>query len=215
MPLGITKKSQIKKRHSALLFNFLDELKENTSIDNIYFSSEKDNKSYFRYNKKNSNKRELKGLNNIKRNISNIEKKKSDTIFVNNYKRKALSSIDNIQNIKRNNLDKMEIEEKKKVKRIYTNKRMELYDELTNKIYKIKKFNEDEIPFTSSKILPEIQWQDIDNDILTDDDQLKRSRKKELNWIGETIKLIQKNENYLTENIQRKNCKNKHRKKHI
>ena len=136
-------------------------------------------------------------------------------IFVNNYKRKALSSIDNIQNIKRNNLDKMEIEEKKKVKRIYTNKRMELYDELTNKIYKIKKFNEDEIPFTSSKILPEIQWQDIDNDILTDDDQLKRSRKKELNWIGETIKLIQKNENYLTENIQRKKCKNKNRKKHI
>ena len=215
MPLGITKKSQIKKRHSPLLFNFLDELKENTSIDNIYFSSEKENKSYFRYNKKNSSKRELKGLNNIKRNISNIEKKNSDMIFVNNYKRKALSSIDNIQNIKRNNLDKMEIEEKKKVKRIYTNKRMELYDELTNKIYKIKKFNEDEIPFTSSKILPEIQWQDIDNDILTDDDQLKRSRKKELNWIGETIKLIQKNENYLTENIQRKNCKNKHRKKHI
>lgn len=215
MPLGITKKSQIKKRHSALLFNFLDELKENTSIDNIYFSSEKENKSYFRYNKKNSSKRELKGLNNIKRNISNIEKKKSDTIFVNNYKRKALSSIDNIQNIKRNNLDKMEIEEKKKVKRIYTNKRMELYDELTNKIYIIKKFNEDEIPFTSSKILPEIQWQDIDNDILTDDDQLKRSRKKELNWIGETIKLIQKNENYLTENIQRKKCKNKNRKKHI
>ena len=215
MPLGITKKSQIKKRHSSLLFNFLDELKENTSIDNIYFSSEKDNKSYFRYNKKNSNKRELKGLNNIKRNISNIEKKNSDMIFVNNYKRKALSSIDNIQNIKRNNLDKMEIEEKKKVKRIYTNKRMELYDELTNKIYKIKKFNEDEIPFTSSKILPEIQWQDIDNDILTDDDQLKRSRKKELNWIGETIKLIQKNENYLTENIQRKKCKNKNRKKHI
>ena len=215
MPLGITKKSQIKKRHSALLFNFLDELKENTSIDNIYFSSEKDNKSYFRYNKKNSNKRELKGLNNIKRNISNFEKKNSDMFFGNNYKRKALSSIDNIQNIKRNNLDKMEIEEKKKVKRIYTNKRMELYDELTNKIYKIKKFNEDEIPFTSSKILPEIQWQDIDNDILTDDDQLKRSRKKELNWIGETIKLIQKNENYLTENIQRKICKNKHRKKHI
>ena len=215
MPLGITKKSQIKKRHSALLFNFLDELKENTSIDNIYFSSEKENKSYFRYNKKNSSKRELKGLNNIKRNISNIEKKKTDTIFVNNYKRKALSSIDNIQNIKRNNLDKMEIEEKKKVKRIYTNKRMELYDELTNKIYIIKKFNEDEIPFTSSKILPEIQWQDIDNDILTDDDQLKRSRKKELNWIGETIKLIQKNENYLTENIQRKKCKNKNRKKHI
>ena len=215
MPLGITKKSQIKKRHSALLFNFLDELKENTSIDNIYFSSEKENKSYYRYNKKNSSKRELKGLNNIKRNISNIEKKKSDTIFVNNYKRKALSSIDNIQNIKRNNLDKMEIEEKKKVKRIYTNKRMELYDELTNKIYIIKKFNEDEIPFTSSKILPEIQWQDIDNDILTDDDQLKRSRKKELNWIGETIKLIQKNENYLTENIQRKKCKNKNRKKHI
>ena len=90
MPLGITKKSQIKKRHSALLFNFLDELKENTSIDNIYFSSEKENKSYFRYNKKNSSKRELKGLNNIKRNISNIEKKKSDTIFVNNYKKKAI-----------------------------------------------------------------------------------------------------------------------------
>ena len=40
----------IQKKTSSI-FDLIDELKENISIDNIYFSSEKENKSYFRHNK--------------------------------------------------------------------------------------------------------------------------------------------------------------------
>jgi hypothetical protein len=106
----------------------------------------------------------------------------------------------------------MEIEyEKEKI--IYTNRKLEFYDELTNKYYRIKKFKENELPFTSSKILPEIEWQDLDNDILTEDEQIKSSKKKELNWIGKTIELIKKNDNYLKENLEKYKIKNT-RKKH-
>ena len=211
----INRNSFIQKKQSSSLFNFIDELKEKCSIDNIYFSTEKENKSYFRHKKHNNIKRDFNGLSNVKKNfmqISNFKKQNSDNNYLHNYNRKPLSSIDNIQNIKRNNSFKMEIENEKE-RRIYTNCKLEFYDELTNKIYRIKKFKETELPFTSSKILPEIEWQDLDNDILTEDEQIKSSKKKELNWIGKTIELIKKNDNYLKENLKKYKIKNT-RKKH-
>ena len=204
----------IKKKNSSM-FDLIDELKENVSIDNIYFSSEKENKSYFRHNKHYNLKKKFNDLSDINKNLTNTnnyKKQNSDNIFLHNYKRKPLSSIENIQNIRRNNSFKMEIEyEKEKI--IYTNRKLEFYDELTNKYYRIKKFKENELPFTSSKILPEIEWQDLDNDILTEDEQIKSSKKKELNWIGKTIELIKKNDNYLKENLEKYKIKNT-RKKH-
>ena len=201
-------------KKTSSIFDLIDELKENVSIDNIYFSSEKENKSYFRHNKHCNLKKKFNGLLDIKKNLTNIhnyKKQSSNNIFLHNYNRKPLSSIDNIQNIRRNNFFKMEIEcEKEKI--IYTNRKLEFYDELTNKIYRIKKFKENELPFTSSKILPEIEWQDLDNDILTEDEQIKSSKKKELNWIGKTIELIKKNDNYLKENLEKYKIKNTRKK---
>ena len=195
----------IQKKQSSSLFNFIDELKEKCSIDNIYFSTEKENKSYFRHNKHYNLKKKFNDLSDINKNLTNTnnyKKQNSDNIFLHNYKRKPLSSIENIQNIRRNNSFKMEIEyEKEKI--IYTNRKLEFYDELTNKYYRIKKFKENELPFTSSKILPEIEWQEIDNDILTDNEQIENGYKKEMNWLGETIKKIEKNNNYLKENIDK------------
>ena len=77
---------------------------------------------------------------------------------------------------------------------------MEFEDEI-NKMHYVKKYKEDEITFTKSKILPEIQWQDLDNDVETSDDQKKSAIRKEVNWIGEAIKQMQSNDNFLKHNV--------------
>ena len=77
----INRNSFIQKKQSSSLFNFIDELKEKCSIDNIYFSTEKENKSYFRHKKHNNIKRDFNGLSNVKKNfmqISNFKKQNSD-----------------------------------------------------------------------------------------------------------------------------------------
>ena len=109
----------------------------------------------------------------------------------------------------------MLIDDEKKVvhKRLFTRERLDFYDELTNKTFRIKKFKEDEVTFTHSKILPEIQWQSVDNDVRTDDEQMKDAKDMLMDWLGDTIKLIKKDDKYLDDHILKK-FKIKHQKKH-
>ena len=78
---------------------------------------------------------------------------------------------------------------------------MEFEDEKTKKFHYVKQYKEDQITFTKSKILPEIQWQDLDNDVNTSDEQKKSAIRKEVNWLGEAIKQLQNNDNYLKHNV--------------
>ena len=65
----------------------------------------------------------------------------------------------------------------------------------------IKQYKEDEITFTKSKILPEVQWQDCDNDAQTSDDQKKSAIRKEPKWLGEAIKEMQNNDKFFKQNV--------------
>ena len=78
---------------------------------------------------------------------------------------------------------------------------MEFENEVTKKMHYVKQYKEDDITFTKSKILPEIQWQDLDNDVQTDEDQKKSAIKKEVNWLGEAIKQMQTDEKYFNHNV--------------
>ena len=78
---------------------------------------------------------------------------------------------------------------------------MEFENEVTKKMHYVKQYKEDDITFTKSKILPEIQWQDLDNDVQTDEDQKKSAIKKEVNWLGEAIKQMQNDEKYFNHNV--------------
>ena len=60
-------------------------------------------------------------------------------------------------------------------RRIYSNEFMEFENESTKDIHYVKKYKEDDITFTKSKILPGIQWQDLDNDVDTDEVPKKKS----------------------------------------
>lgn len=91
--------------------------------------------------------------------------------------------------------------QKQNLKKIYSNEFMGFRNEVSGKIHYVKQYKEDEINFTKSDILPEIQWQELDNDVLTSSDQKKRAQKKEMNWIGDAIDNIQNNEKYLKNHV--------------
>ena len=86
-------------------------------------------------------------------------------------------------------------------RRLYSNDFIEFENDRTNSVQYVKKYKEDDITFTKSKILPEIQWQDLDNDVDTSDEQKKSAIRKEVNWLGEAIKQIQNNEKFFKQNV--------------
>ena len=72
-------------------------------------------------------------------------------------------------------------------RKIYSNEYIKFENEITKIPHYIKKYKEDDITFTKNKILPEIKWQDFDNDVLTSEEQKKGAIKRELKALGETI----------------------------
>lgn len=84
---------------------------------------------------------------------------------------------------------------------IHTKTKMEFTDESTNKIIKIKSFKEDDLPFTKGIKLPDIIWQELDNDVLTDEEQKKNAFLKEQKWLSETFDHMKKDKSYLNKNL--------------
>ena len=184
--------------------DFLKEFKENIYFDNIIFDNKAQQRNYNNKIKNVHNHININNLNNKRVPLSSLS---------NNYTNNIINIKNNNNIIKNNNNNHNHKDFKNFERKIYTKEKIEFIDEITFKKYRIKKFKESEIKFTKSKILPEIEWQDLDNDILTEDEQIKSSKKKELNWIGKTIELIKKNDNYLKENLEKYKIKNS-RKKH-
>jgi len=180
-------------RKSTIMNNFLKEFKENIYFDNIIF----DNKAQQRnYNHK------IKNINNHI-NVNNLNNKRVPLRSLTNNYTNNIINIKNNNNINKYNNNNNHKDLKNFERKIYTKEKIEFIDEITFKKYRIKKFKESEINFTKSKILPEIEWQQIDNDILTDNEQIENGYKKEMNWIGDTIKKIEKNNNYLKDNLDK------------
>ena len=188
--------------------------KEITSLDLIFPSSKKSSKGSCYFHHANSFHKKINGLNNVN-NVESLlqehDKKKSysNEGKLNNKNRIALGEISDFHNrIKDLKLSNEKDKEKKQSKsnipfyrRLYSNDFMEFENDRTNSIQYVKKYKEDDITFTKSKILPEIQWQDLDNDVDTSDEQKKSAIRKEVNWLGEAIKQIQNNEKFFKHNV--------------
>ena len=86
-------------------------------------------------------------------------------------------------------------------RKIYSNEYLIFENEITKYPHYIKKYKEDEITFTKNNILPEIKWQNFDNDNLTSEEQKKGAIKKEIKNLGETIKRIENNDKYFKYNV--------------
>lgn len=83
-------------------------------------------------------------------------------------------------------------------------KRIEFYDEYNKKNVRMVQYDEKDFKFTKSKILPPVKWMKVDNDVMTDDEQLGDALKMMRDNLKETIKLIQNEKDYLNKNLSRK-----------
>ena len=185
--------------------------KDIASLDLIFHTSKKSSKESCHFHHFNSFNKKINGINNIELLLHENEKKKS---FSNENKthiksRVALGEITDFNN-RINNMKLSNQKEKEKktnkssipyFRRLYSNEFMEFENDRTNSIQYVKKYKEDDITFTKSKILPEIQWQDLDNDVDTSDEQKKSAIRKEVNWLGEAIKQIQNNDKFFKHNV--------------
>ena len=183
--------------------------KDITSLDLIFHTSKKSSKGSCHFHHLNSFNKKINGINNIELILQENEKKKSfsNESKLHNKSRVALGEITDFNN--RINNMKLSNEKEKKTnkssvpyfRRLYSNEFMKFENDRTNSIQYVKKYKEDDITFTKSKILPEIQWQDLDNDVDTSDEQKKSAIRKEVNWLGEAIKQIQNNDKFFKHNV--------------
>ena len=186
-------------RANTVMYDLVTDLSHKVNVNSIYFDNNKENKHYKQYqlhnnNNKFGNKYILKQkVNDLIKEVKVYEKKE---------KRVALRNICNME-IDSDDTFKQVKDEGSKHKRIYTRSKVTFYDEVFDRDVKIKKFKEDEVSFTKSKILPSIHWQKIDNDVKTDDEQMNDAKDMLMGWLGETIKHIKKDEGYLKENIDK------------
>ena len=184
--------------------------KDITSLDYIFNSVKKSYNTTSHYSHQNSFNKKINGFHDVGAflEIAKEYENKKSNIFENKYhkNRNVLGQINdygNRQNSFNSEKDKDKINNKNRpyFRRLYSHEYMEFENEVTKKIHYVKKYKEDEITFTKSKILPEIQWQDLDNDVQTSDEQKKSAIRKEINWIGEAIKQIQSNDKFFMHNV--------------
>jgi hypothetical protein len=82
--------------------------------------------------------------------------------------------------------------------------KVDFYDEYNKKTVRMNQFNEKELEFSKSKVLPQVKMMKVDNDVLTDSEQLVDAFKMMRENLKETIKLIQDSKDYLFKNLSRK-----------
>lgn len=203
------KRNNILTRHLSSIcgLSTASSKKDISSLDFIFHSTIKSNKATSYYSRQNSfNKKNSENIVSFLEDVKEYEKRNNLIQNKHHKNRCVLGQLNDYSNMQSNINSKLDNEKKINkqkpfFRRLYSHEFMEFEDEMTKKLHYVKQYKEDEITFTKSKILPEIQWQDIDNDVETSDEQKKSSIRKEINWIGEAIKQIQNNENFLKHNV--------------
>lgn len=157
----------------------------------------------------------LKSMNNknLKLALSINNKTITDFFKLKNTEKKLNSHIDNQQ--KYYNLNDLP---KEIIKNVNVNsenfskhyvvcrgKYVEFFDEVNKKNVKFPLYEEKDFKFSKSKILPQIKLMKLDNDVMTDDEQMKDAATMLKDNIKEVIKAINtEGKDYLNKNLSRK-----------
>jgi len=180
--------------------------------DSKYSQSETLVRKNFKEDQENMN---LKNIPEMNSKVASNNKNKTITDFFlkKNTENKLKSHIDNIpyyynfnnstgqlfKNVKVNseNLDKFFVKSKGKF--------IEFFDEVNRKNIRFPTFDEKEIKFCKSKKLPQIKLMKLDNDVMTDDEQIKDAANMLRDNLKDVIKAINSEGiNYLQKNLSRK-----------
>jgi hypothetical protein len=134
--------------------------------------------------------------------------KKLDKLFNYEKKKQELKSNAFINgNLKANfSLKKFEEDNKENQKKAATFPKPQKIEFLgeNKEVFKFFKFEERNVKFTKSKILPKIKLMKVDNDVLTDSEQVKDAISMMKDNLQETINHIKKNPDYLKKNLTNK-----------
>jgi len=154
-------------------------------LKNNYFLKKNCDKNHSKiFNKKNINFISTKKyFQNKKSTIKSIYSKTT------NYdsKKKVKNKI-SLNNINNNN------------KNIENNKKLKFFTE-NNKIVFLKVFKENELKFDKYNFIPQIIWQEDDNDILSNDEQINKGYKKSIFNLFNTLRNIKKVPEYLNKKL--------------
>jgi hypothetical protein len=88
--------------------------------------------------------------------------------------------------------------ESKKIKKI------DFFDELNMKNIKMPIWEEKDLEFPKSKILPKVKIMKVDNDVMTDEEQVNDAFKMMRDNLREAMKLINQEKDYLSKNLSKK-----------
>ena len=83
------------------------------------------------------------------------------------------------------------------------NKKIKFFTE-NNKIVLIKVFKENDLNFNKYNFVPQIFWQEEDNDILSNDEQINRDYKKSIFNLFNTMRKIKNVPEYLNKKLYNK-----------
>ena len=164
------------------------------------FSNKKNKVNFYRKHSYNKNIYNIKIFIHVFSDFK-ISVKKEKDITINKHK-KSKSSPHMHFDINNEIKVKNKIKNEPYFRKIYSNEVLEFKNEITKKSHYIKKYKEDDISFTKNSIIPEIKWQNYDNDALTSEEQKKYAIKREINFLGDTIKRIQNNHKFFQCNVK-------------
>lgn len=199
----------LNKKESSLL-DFVLEINQGGKLKGVQFSSKENNNKYSRAKEKDilnfpliNGHSESVGPTLRKRTFA--EDKENKTKQIVNF---PLTSIQNAQKTDRSIKNYFKPDGKKEhcvlTSSHFKVKKIEFFDEENKKFIKMNQCDEKDVEFTKSKILPKVKMMKVDNDVMTDDEQLKDALSMMRNNLKDTIKQIMEKEDYLNKNLSRK-----------
>lgn len=182
-------KNKNNKLLQSFSYNFSSKL---FLLKNNIFLKKNYNKNHSRkiINKKNINfisTKKYLNFQNIKSTIKSIYSKKTNYDFKKKDKIKNLSSMNNINYNDKN-------------RKSENNKKLKFFTE-NNKIIFLKVFKENELKFDKYNFIPQIIWQEDDNDILSNDEQINKDYKKSIFNLFNTLRKIKTVPEYLNKKL--------------
>lgn len=186
------------KRESSMLDLAL-EINDRCKIEKIQFQSNRDQRRF--------NKEKGRGMLNLSECFNGQEKKKNSPKQNKPYQEDKENKNENIGYSNNKHLSERRclkgcsIKDKEDAKKV---KKIDFFDELTGKTLRMNSFDEKDVKFTKSKILPQVKMYTLDNDVLTDSEQIDDAFSMMRDNLKETIKLITSDKSYLSQNLSRK-----------
>jgi hypothetical protein len=200
----LKKLKNTRDRRENSMLDFVLEMGENCRFEKAQFDNLKDNKRFTRE----------KGKSLLKMSEKIFNGQKNSEITQNGIKRfledkenknpKLTRSSENIKGPEKNLSIINFFKPAPLLKPTPKPKKIEFFDEINKQMVKMSQFNEKDFDFTKSSILPPVKWMKIDNDVLTDDEQLDDALKMMRNNLKEAIKSIQGYKDFISKNISRK-----------